>query len=225
MWMFTLAISCLTTSNLLWFMDLTFQVHMYYCSLQHWALIPSPVISTTRCCFCFGSISSFFRELFLHSSPVAYWAPNDLGSSSFSVLSFYLFVLFMGFPRQGYWNGLPFPSPVGHVLSELSTMTCLSWVAPHGMAHSFIELDKAVVHVISLISFCDCGFHSVCPLMDRDKRLMEASWWERVTEGELGLVLMARAVLSKSLIQFIFCCWARLCSLPVVRLESKLWWK
>ena len=43
------------------------------------------------------------------------------------------------------------------------------------MADGFIELDKAVVPVISLISFCDCGFHSVCPLMDEDKRLMEAS--------------------------------------------------
>ena len=32
-------------------------------------------------------------------------------------------------------------------------MTCLSWVALHGMAHSFIELDKAVVHVISLVRF------------------------------------------------------------------------
>ena len=29
--------------------------------------------------------------------------------------------------------------------------------------------------------FCDCGFHSICPLMDKDKRLMEASWWERLT--------------------------------------------
>ena len=47
----------------------------------------------------------------------------------------------------------PFPSPVDHILSELPTMTSLSWVALHGMAHSFIELDKAVVHVISLISF------------------------------------------------------------------------
>ena len=54
-------------------------------------------------------------------------------------------------------------------------MTRLSWVALHGMAHSFIELDKAMVHVINLISFCDCGFHSVCPLMDKDKRLMEAT--------------------------------------------------
>ena len=32
--------------------------------------------------------------------------------------------------------------------------------------------------------FCDCGFHSVYPLMDKDKRLMEASWWERLTKGE-----------------------------------------
>ena len=54
-------------------------------------------------------------------------------------------------------------------------MTCLFWVSLHGMAHSFIELDKAVVHVISLVSFCDCGFHSVSPLMNEDERFMEAS--------------------------------------------------
>ena len=61
-----------------------------------------------------------------------------------------------------------------HVLSELSTMIRPSWVALHDMVHSFIELDKAVIHVITLV-FCDCGFHSVCPLMDKDKRLVEAS--------------------------------------------------
>ena len=48
--------------------------------------------------------------------------------------------------------------------------------------------------------FSGCGFQSVCPLMEKDKRLMEASWWERLTEGELGLVLVGGAVLSKSLI-------------------------
>ena len=143
MMMFTLAISCLTTSNLPWFKDITFHVPMQYCSLQHQTLLPSPVTSTTGCCFCFGSITSFFLELFLHWSPVAYWTPTDLGSSSFSVLSFCLFILVMGFSRQEYWSGLPFPSPVDPVLSELSTMTHLFWVAPHGMAHSFIELDKA----------------------------------------------------------------------------------
>ena len=33
-------------------------------------------------------------------------------------------------------------------------------------------------------------FHSVCPLLDKNKRLMEASWWERLTVGKLGLVSM-----------------------------------
>ena len=32
-------------------------------------------------------------------------------------------------------------------------MTCLSSVALNGMAYSFTELDKAVIHVISLVSF------------------------------------------------------------------------
>ena len=30
---------------------------------------------------------------------------------------------------------------------------------------------------------CDCGFHSVCPLMDEDKKLVEASWWEGLAVG------------------------------------------
>ena len=161
MLMLTLDISCLTTSHLPWFMDLTFQVPMQYCSLQHWTLLPSPVTSTTGCCFWFGSVSSFFLELVLHWSLVAYWAPTDLGSSSFSVLSFCLFILFMGFSRQEYWSGLPFPSPVDHILSKLSTMICPFWVILHGMAHSFIELDKAVVHVIRLVYFLWFWF-SVC---------------------------------------------------------------
>ena len=159
--MFTLAISCLTTSNLPWFLDLTFKVPMQYCSLQNWTLLPSPVTSTTGYCFCFGSISSFFLELVLHWSPVVYWAPTNLGSSSFSVLYFCLFILFMGFSRQECWCGLPFPCPVGHGLSDLSTMTCPSCVALHSMAHSFIELDKAVVHVSRLVSFLWLWF-SVC---------------------------------------------------------------
>ena len=159
--MFTLAISCLTISNLPWFMDLTFQDPMQYCSLQHQTLLLSPITATTGCCFCFGSVSSFFLKLFLHWSPVAYWATTDLGSSSFRVLSFCPFILFMGFSRQEHWSRLPFPSPVDHVLSELSTRTCLSWVALHGMAHSFIELDEAVVHAIRLVSFLWLWF-SVC---------------------------------------------------------------
>ena len=97
---FTLAISCLTTSNVPWFMDLTFQVPMQYCSLQHLILLLSPVTSTTGYCFCFGSIPSFFLELFLHWYPVAYWVLTDLGSSPFSILSFCLLILKGELPRS-----------------------------------------------------------------------------------------------------------------------------
>ena len=163
MLMFTLANSFWNTFNLSCLVDLTFQVPMQYCSLQHRTLLPLPVTSTTGHCFCFDSISSFFLELFPHSSPIAYLAPTDLGNSSFSVISFCLFIVFMGFSRQEYWSGLPFPSLVDYILSELSTMTHLSWVAVHGMAHSFIELDKTVIHVICLISFLWLWFSFCLP--------------------------------------------------------------
>ena len=161
--MFTLAISCLTTSNLPWFIDLIFQVPMQYCSLQHWILLPSPVTSTTGCCFCFGSISSFFLELFLHWSLVTYWIPTWPGEFIFQCPIFLPFILFMGFSRQEYWSGFPFPSPVDHVLSELPIKTRQSWVALHSMAHNFVESYKAVVHVISLVSFLWLWFSSCLP--------------------------------------------------------------
>ena len=87
---------------------------------------------------------------------------------------------------QGKNTWVSFPSPVDHILSEPSTMTHLSWVALHGMAQSFIELDKAVVHWSDWLVFCNYGVQSVCPLMEKDKRLMEASWWDILTEGETG---------------------------------------
>ena len=153
---FTLAISCLTTSNLPWFMDLTFQVPMQYCSLQHQTLLLSPVTSTTGYCFCFGSIPSFFLELFLHWSPVAYWAPTDLRSSSFSVLSFCLFIMFMGFSRQEYWNGLPFRSPADLSVGPLHhDPSVLGDPTRHGL--SVTELDKAVVLQSDCFVFCDYG--------------------------------------------------------------------
>ena len=140
---------------------------MQYCSLQRRTLLLSPVTSTAGYCFCFGSIPSFFLELFLHWSPVAYWAPTDLGSSSFSILSFCLFILLMGLSRQEYWSGLPFPSPVDHILSDLSTMTHPSWVVLWAWL-SFIELDKAVVLVwLDWLVFCEYSFSVSalwCPL-------------------------------------------------------------
>ena len=46
---------------------------------------------------------------------------------------------------------IPFSSE--QVLLELSTMTHPPWMALHGVAHSFIELDKAMIHVVRFVSF------------------------------------------------------------------------
>ena len=93
-----------------------------------------------------------------------YWkiAQWELEKNKFYYLT--LFILFMGFSRQEYWSGLPFPSPADHILSDFSTMTRPSWVAPRAWL-SFIELDKAVVCVIRLTSFLWVWFQCVCPLM------------------------------------------------------------
>ena len=165
--MFTLAISCLTTSNLPWFMDLTFQIsfhialyniRLYFHHLSHpqlgvvFALVPS-----------LHSFWSYFSTLLqLHIGHLPTWGFHLSVSYLFA-----LFILFMGFSRQEYWSGLSFPSPVDYTLSELSTTTCPSWLALHGIFHSFIALDKAVVHVISLVSFLWLWF-SFCLPSDGD---------------------------------------------------------
>ena len=122
----------------------------------------------------------------------------------------------MGFSRQEYWSSLPFLSPVDHILPELSTITRLSWVTLQGMADSFIEWHKAVIHVIILVSFlCGHGIavlvSTVGSLMDEDKRLVQSflmggtgygGWGGQKKKKNLGFALVFRTMLSKSLIQF-----------------------
>ena len=128
--MFTLAISCLTSSNSPRFMDLRFQVPMQYCSLLHRTLLPSPVTSTTGCCFCFGSVSSFFLKLFFtdlqqHIGHLPTWGVH------LSVSSFCRFMLFMGVLKARIlkWFAIPFSSgphfvrPLHHDLSVLGGPT------------------------------------------------------------------------------------------------------
>ena len=157
MWMFVLVISCLITSNLPWFMDLTGSYAILFLTVldftftirhnHNWVSF----LLWLSLFFPSGAISLFF------SSGVSdtYWP----GGVHLSVsLTFCVFILFMGLSSQECWSGLPFPSPMDHVLSELSTMTHPPWVAIHSMAHNFIESDNAVVHVISLISFLSFWF-------------------------------------------------------------------
>ena len=161
--MFTLAISCLIISNVLWFVDqrsrflcnlALYSIRLYFHHLSH------PQLGVG---FALAPSLHSFRSYFSTDLQLAYWAPTDLGGSSLSIISFCLFILFMGFSRQECWSGLPFPSPVDHILSELSTITCPSWLALHGKAHSSFELDKAVALVISLVSFLWLWFSFCLP--------------------------------------------------------------
>ena len=159
---------------------------MQYCSLQHQTLLPSPVTSITEGCFCFGSVSSFFLELFLHWSPVVYWAPTNLGSSSFSVLSFHLFILFMGFSRQEYWvvchfllqwttfcqNSPPWPVRLGWPCTA-----CL--IAPL----SFTRLPMWSVSII-LVSYPKEWSNAICSNMD-GPRECHTKWSKSYWEGEI----------------------------------------
>ena len=159
--MFTLAISCLTTSNLPWFMDLH---SMFLCNIALYSISlcfyhqSHPQLGVV---FALAPSLHSFWSYFSYWSPVAYWAPTDLGISSFIVLSFCLFILLMGFSRKEYWSSLSFFSTMDHTLSELSTMTRPSWVFLH-------KLHKAVVHVIRLVSSLWLCF-SVCLPSDGER--------------------------------------------------------
>ena len=156
--MFILAISCLTTSNLPWFMGLTFQAPMQYCCLQHRTLLLHQLHPKLGIVFALAPslILSRVISTLIFSSILGTYQPGDF---IFQCHIFCLFILFMGFSRQECWSALPFSSLVDHILSELSTITHPSWVALLDMAHSFIELDKTVIHVISLVSFLPGWIH------------------------------------------------------------------
>ena len=86
----------------------------------------------------FPSIRVFYSESTLHIRWPKYWRFSFSSSNEYSELIYF---------RIAWFYLLTV-----HVLSEISTMTCLSWVALNSMAHSFLELgkpfhqDKAVIH-------------------------------------------------------------------------------
>jgi len=144
--MFILAISFLTTSNLPWFipgscailfftpLDFTFTTRYTY----NWALF----LLWLSLFILSGGISPCFSTRILGTS----WP----GEFIFQCLIFLPFHAVHGVlkARMLKWFAIPFSSEP-YFFSEFSTVTHLSWVALHDMAHSFIVLDKAVIHLIS----------------------------------------------------------------------------
>ena len=168
--MFTLALSCLITSNLPWFMNLTYQVPMQYCSLQHRTLFPSCHIHNWTL-FLLWLHLFILSGVILHSSPVVYWAPTNLGSP-FSMS--YLFVFsYCSWGSQG--NNA---EVVCHFLLQWTTFcqNSLLWLVHLGwpyMAWLIVSLSQTRLWFMWSVwlLFCDCDFHSVCPLRIRTRGL------------------------------------------------------
>ena len=153
--MLTLVISCSTTSNLPWFMDLTCQTSMQYCPLQHLTFLNhqsllSPIHNWVLFLLWlrFFILSGVISPL-ISGSILGNYRPGEF------IFQYPMFLPFHTVHRVLKArilksSAIPFSSGP-HFVWTLH-LTHPSWVTLHGKAHSFIELDKALVHVISLIS-------------------------------------------------------------------------
>ena len=127
---FRIVHSCLTMPSCPWLVDLTFQVHMQYCSLA------SDIIFINRHIYNWAWFPSWFSSFITHCSSPIVFQPGGLFSVSYG----FAFLNGSCGSQQEHWSASSFPPPMDHILLGLSIMTHPSWVALHGMAHSFIEL-------------------------------------------------------------------------------------
>ena len=118
--MFTLAISCLTTSNLPWFMHLTFprSYAVLLFTASDFASITSHfhnwmLFLLWLCLFILSGVTSSL----ISSSILDTYQPGEFIFQCHTFLPFHTRG-FMGISWQEYWSGLPFPSPVDHILSN-----------------------------------------------------------------------------------------------------------
>ena len=156
--MFTFAIYCLTTSNLPWFMNLTFPIPMQYCSLLHQILLSSPdnipnwaLFPLWPSCFILSGAVSSCPPLF----PVAHWTHSNLGDSSFSVIAFCL--LYSSWGSRGKYAGV-----VCHSLLQWTLFcqnsplwrVCLGWPRMTGLIGSLIFNLLSIYFLLSVFPHC-----------------------------------------------------------------------
>ena len=158
---------------------------MQYYSLQHRTLLSPPDTCTTGHRFHFGSV---FSDL-LFSSPIVYWTPINLGG--------YLSVLYLSTFSYCLWGSQgknaemvchsPFQCAI---LSELISVPFSSGhFVCHGWPYmAWLTVSLSYTKLWSVWSFwlvfCGCGFHSFCPLIDEDNRLVQVSWREGLAVGK-----------------------------------------
>ena len=95
--------------------------------LQHQTFLSPIDTCIAGHCFHFGSVSSFLLLLFVHYSPVAYWAPANLQSSPFLFISFCFFILLMGLSRQECQSSSHFLLPLTTFCQKPSSWPIHVW--------------------------------------------------------------------------------------------------
>ena len=160
MLMFTLAVSCFTSVNLPWFMDLTFQVPVQYCLysirlyFHHQSHLQLGFVSLWLHPFILsGVISPLFS-----SSILGTYRPGEF------IFQYHIFFSFSycSWGSQGknievvcysllQWTMFCQNSPPWPI--TFAAPCVATWLAPHSMAHSFTELQSAVILVIILVRF------------------------------------------------------------------------
>ena len=123
---------------------------MQYCSLQHQTSLPSPVTSNWvlfLLWLCLFILSGVISPVF-SSSTLGNYCPGEF---MFQCPIFLPLHTVHGVLKARIlkWFTSPFSSGACIVRSLHHDLSILG--GPHGMAHSFIKLDKAVVHVIRLV--------------------------------------------------------------------------
>ena len=122
---FIVAISCLTTCTSIYGPNIPGSYAILFFTASDFTFTTRHVHS--------WALFLLWLTLFITSGAVSLLFSSSMlgtcrpGRVIFQCHTFCLFILFLGFSRQEYWSGFPFPSPVDHVLSELSTMTHPCW--------------------------------------------------------------------------------------------------
>ena len=68
---------------------------------------------------------------------------------------------------------------------------CSDFGAPKIKSDTFSPVSPSISHEVMgqdamILVFCGCGFYSICSLMEKDKRTVQASWWEGLAVGKTG---------------------------------------
>ena len=131
-------------------------------------------------------LSGSWRSL-LYSSSVYSWHLFLISSASVRSIPFFkgllIAFLYCSGGSQGRNAELVHQSLLQWTTFCLNSPPCPGWPYTASLIASLSCTRLCSTWSVWLV-FCDCGFHSVCPLMDEDKRFVEASWWEGLAVGK-----------------------------------------